>query len=187
MDSHGEQSSRTLTEQGTFDLAGLPLPLLGDEEGGAWVAMQQLCELLGLEWTEQYEVLRTNPLWSGELMQARVQHAQGENEALCLPLLQVRGWLFALNTGDVKAELREPLAGYQRAITEALDARKQLRKRQLAQHLRDLDALYAEAMHNVEEIELMREECLAAAEVWYGDAFDSETPPEDTPKGSTEG
>lgn len=126
MDSHGDQSSRTLAEQGTLDLAGVPIALLGDEEGRGWVAMERLCGILALEWEEEHAELQANPVWSEELVRAWVLHVEGEGEeeVLCLPLAYVRGWLFALNARKVKpVGLREAVERYQLSLTGAMNGR----------------------------------------------------------------
>ncbi len=90
------------------------------QEGGEHFAvLARLCEPLGIDADGQRRKL-LGLAWSGAKI-ILAPNERGEMRGLfCLPIRSVAGWLFSVNAGKVRPELREKLAWYQRECAEVL-------------------------------------------------------------------
>ncbi len=78
------------------------------------VPIRPLCEYLGLNWAGQSQRIRRDMVLS-KLSTVCIMHTvQGTNrEMTCLPLDFLNGWLFGIDAGRVKEELRDKVIRYQ--------------------------------------------------------------------------
>jgi len=98
-------------------------------EGGAiFVPVRRLCDNLGLVWSGQFERIQRDKVLSEALKGVRVTRTPlepggrsgGPQDTLCLPLDLVPGWLFGIQTGRVKEEIRPKLIRYRRECFRVL-------------------------------------------------------------------
>ena len=122
-----EQSPIKPVEEKTIIFYDDELTAVQLEGGEIFVPVRRLCENLGLDWTAQRQrinrdevlaeglkgvVITTTPSPSGR--------GGGPQDMLCLPLDLIPGWLFGIQTGRVKEEIRPKLIRYQRECFRVL-------------------------------------------------------------------
>jgi hypothetical protein len=83
-----------------------------------------LCDNLGLSWAGQRERIRRSDILDSAILSGRLTRppgrGRGTREILCLPLNLVPGWLFGVQTGRVKEEIRPKLIRYRRECFRVL-------------------------------------------------------------------
>lgn len=78
------------------------------------IPLRPICEALGLNWAGQRQRLHRDMILN-EVSCECVIHSQGQGRSmLCLPLEYLNGFLFGINAGRVKEEIRDRLLRYQR-------------------------------------------------------------------------
>lgn len=80
--------------------------------GIAYVAMKPIVENLGMSWTTQYRKLISSGT-KYEYAHMSMPSKGGIQEMLCFPLRKLNGWLFSINPGKVRADIRDKLIRYQ--------------------------------------------------------------------------
>lgn len=85
-----------------------------------YVPMKQVVENIGLVWHAQFERLQRNEVLSQGIRVIRIPSNGGEQDAVCLPLHYLNGWLFGIKISKVKPELKEKLLRYQKDCYEVL-------------------------------------------------------------------
>ena len=95
--------------------------------GGIYVPVRWLCENLGLDWASQWRRIQRdevlNETIQGVVITTTPQDAKqhgGRQEMLCLPLDMIPGWLFGIQTGRVREEIRPKLIRYRRECFRVL-------------------------------------------------------------------
>ncbi len=91
------------------------------EDGTVYVPVRPLVERLGLNWSGQYSRMQRDAVLKEEQRVCVIQtHSRGPQEAICLPLDYLNGWLFGVNAARVKPEIRERLIRYQKECYRVL-------------------------------------------------------------------
>lgn len=81
--------------------------------GVAYVAMKPIVENLGMSWGTQQQKLMKQ-LEKFNCIHMNMVAADGKlRKLLCLPLKKLNGWLFSINPGKVRADIRDKLIQYQ--------------------------------------------------------------------------
>ena len=96
--------------------------------GDIFVPVRRLCENLGLVWSGQFERIQRDEVLNESLKAVRVTRTPlepggrsgGPQDTLCLPLDLVPGWLFGIQTGRVKEDIRPKLIRYRRECFRVL-------------------------------------------------------------------
>jgi hypothetical protein len=98
------------TEMYAFQLGGLIV-----------VALKPIVEGMGLDWSAQYRRVQRDPiLKDGIAMMAIPSGRGGLQEQVCLRLDLIHGWLFTIETGRIKDDLRERVLLYKRECYDVL-------------------------------------------------------------------
>lgn len=92
------------------------------DDGRVFVPIRPICDLLGVSWDGQRQRINRDPVLSDVAMSAVITHADIDSssrrprtsEMTCLPLDFISGFLFGINAGRVKDEVRDRLIRYQR-------------------------------------------------------------------------
>lgn len=88
---------------------------------GNIVPIKPLCEALGVDPEAQRQKIKDHYIFSSTALLSKVVAADGkEREMICLPLGHVLGWLMTINPSNVKEEVRENFANYQRECFNVL-------------------------------------------------------------------
>jgi hypothetical protein len=103
----------------SFDFHGDELAIIRTEDGEHWVVLARLCEPFGLRVDGQAEKLRARPWARTQKIWVRDSRGQ-EQEAVCLNIRSVAGWLFTVHAPKVAEVLREKLTRYQKECADAL-------------------------------------------------------------------
>lgn len=84
------------------------------ENGDKRVAVKPICEILGISVQGQLEKLKTDPILSSVVKLSLTTGADGkEYEMVTIPFKFVFGWLFRIDSRNVKEEARENVLKYQ--------------------------------------------------------------------------
>lgn len=87
-----------------------------EADDGVFVALKPIVRALGLDWSAQYRRVQRDPVLSeGIAMMATPYGLGGDQEAVCLKMDLVNGWLFGIDSARIKDEaVREKVILYQR-------------------------------------------------------------------------
>lgn len=88
------------------------------------VAMKPITEGIGLDWDSQQKRIERHPVLSTckVVMTLQLPGDSQRRDITTLPLDYLNGWLFGIDTGRVKPELKDRLIEYQRECFVALAA-----------------------------------------------------------------
>ena len=90
------------------------------DEKEKMVPIKPICEALGIDYKTQHEKISNHYLLASTMGNLPTVAADGkQREMACIPFKYVFGWLFSINAGNVKEEIREAVEKYQ---TECYDA-----------------------------------------------------------------
>lgn len=89
-------------------------------DGVPHVALKPICEALGIQWEAQYRRLQRHPVLSKGMSVMDIPSPGGVQQAVCLPLSLLNGWLFGISAARVRPELRERVEAYQHECFDAL-------------------------------------------------------------------
>ena len=90
-----------------------------DYHGQPYTPMKPIVEGMGLDWGGQHKKLAANQdRWGVSVME--IPSVSGTQEALCLPLLKLSGWLMTVHASRVRAEIRDRIVQYQNECDGAL-------------------------------------------------------------------
>lgn len=87
-----------------------------------YVAIRPICDALFLDWSSQHKRLLRNPVLSKGMVIMTTPSNGDSQDAVCLPLSMLNGWLFGINANRVKnPEIRQKLIEYQFECYDALN------------------------------------------------------------------
>lgn len=103
-----------------FDFHGDQLEVI-EKDGEHYAVLGRLCEPIGLTNVDrQWQKLQEAPWAVTTIMEATSEGAVSVRSLRCISLRSVAGWLFSINAGKVRPELRDKLALYQRECADVL-------------------------------------------------------------------
>jgi hypothetical protein len=109
----------------TMNTQLIPVPfyndtlLLVDESGAPFVPMKPVVTNMGLDWKSQHVKLTQN--FGSVMAIITTTGADGKQyEMVCLPLRKLAAWLYSINPGKVKPELRDKIIQYQNECDDVL-------------------------------------------------------------------
>nr|WP_322625662.1 phage antirepressor N-terminal domain-containing protein [uncultured Flavobacterium sp.] len=86
-----------------------------------YVAIKPICEAIGVNYTTQLEKILSDDILSSVVPLRGTTGADGKTyEMRVIPLRYVFGWLFTINTNNVKEEARESIRKYKLECYDAL-------------------------------------------------------------------
>lgn len=87
-----------------------------ENDDGVYVALKPIVESMGMDWSAQYRrVTRDEDLREGIAMMATPFSRGGDQEAVCLKIDLVNGWLFTIDTARITDDaVREKVKLYKR-------------------------------------------------------------------------
>jgi phage antirepressor YoqD-like protein len=103
----------------------IPVPFRGttlfvtDLDGQPFAPMKPIVEGMGLGWSGQHEKLNANKeRWGIRVI--RIPSEGGIQDAMCLPLRKLPGWLMTIQPTRVKPEIKDTIIAYQNECDEVL-------------------------------------------------------------------
>ena len=87
---------------------------------GVYVALKPIVEHIGLDWSAQLRRVKRDPVLSEGMAMMTIPFVQGEQEAVCLRLDLLNGWLFGIDVSRVIEAKRETVTRYQRECYRVL-------------------------------------------------------------------
>ena len=123
-----ESDTLVPTEEKTILFYDGKLTAVKLESGKILVPVRRLCDNLGLDWAAQRQRINRDEVLSDALKSVVitttdldvVRRGPKASEMLCLPLDLVPGWLFGIQTGRVREEIRPKLIRYRRECFQVL-------------------------------------------------------------------
>jgi hypothetical protein len=92
---------------------------VNEQDGDAWVAVRPLAEAIGVDWAGQQKKLSRDPKFMCRHMST--PDGRGHQQVmLCLPVRQINGWLYGINSNRVHQDIRERLLQFQEECHIAL-------------------------------------------------------------------
>ncbi|HAU76960.1 MAG TPA: phage P22, antirepressor protein, partial [Agrobacterium sp.] len=93
-----------------------------ENDDGIFVALKPIVESMGMDWNGQYQRVKRDPILSEGMCVMHIPFGRGGNqEAVCLKLDLVNGWLFTIDTARIKDKgVREKVIVYQRECYQVL-------------------------------------------------------------------
>lgn len=101
------------TDVTLFDFNGDRLMAV-EVDGVVYVALRPISDALGLAWGSQYNRVRRDEILSEGVFIMKTPSGGGIQEATCLRLDLLHGWLFTIDHARVKPELRARVLTYKR-------------------------------------------------------------------------
>lgn len=91
---------------------------------GVYLALKPVVEAMGIDWSAQYRRVQRDPILSeGIAMMATPFGRGGEQQALCLNVELIQGWLFTIDSSRIRDEdVRRKVQLYQRECYAVLHA-----------------------------------------------------------------
>lgn len=91
-------------------------------DDGVFVALKPIVEAMGMDWSAQFRRVQRDPILSeGIAMMATPFGRGGDQEALCLKMDLVNGWLFTIDAARIKDDaVRDKVILYQRECYSVL-------------------------------------------------------------------
>ena len=111
-------SELAIVEQREVTFYGDELVAVKVADGQVYVPVRPLCELLGVSWTGQRRRINRDDVLSDVTRSVNVTFTEPNRtrqiNMICLPLEYINGFLFGINAGRVKPELKERINRYRR-------------------------------------------------------------------------
>lgn len=93
-------------------------PVMNDER---FVAVKPVCEMLGIDYPTQTEVLKSHPIFNSTIRLIPMVGGDGkQREMLCISLKRFFLWLGGIHPNKVKEEAKESVMKYQELICDVL-------------------------------------------------------------------
>ena len=93
-----------------------------EEDDGTFMALKPIVESMGLDWSSQVKRVKRDPILSEGMVMMTIPFGRGgDQEAICLKLELVNGWLFTIDAARITNEqVREKVILYQRECYSVL-------------------------------------------------------------------
>lgn len=89
------------------------------ETGIEYTAIKPICEALGMDWSSQSAKLKDDPKFNYGVI-AIVANDGIQREMGCLPVDELNGWLYSINSNRVAENVRPKLLKFQKECTQVL-------------------------------------------------------------------
>lgn len=90
------------------------------EDGTVYIPVRPICENLGVSWPSQSNRINRDPILSEVKGVFTMNTPGGKQQAVCLPLDYLNGWLFKMDASRVNPEIKDRLLRYQRECYKVL-------------------------------------------------------------------
>jgi hypothetical protein len=98
---------------------GVTIQIIENDE--ELVAVKPICEALGIDYSGQLQRIKEDPILGSTMELSPMVASDGKTrEMQCLPLKFAFGWLFRIDSRNVKEEAREALITYQMKVYDLL-------------------------------------------------------------------
>ena len=89
-----------------------------EHDGQPYTPMKPIVEGMGMDWASQFTKLKSNPRWG--VVKITIPTSGDMQEAICLPLRKLMGWMMTIYPNKVKPEIRDSIIRYQNECDDAL-------------------------------------------------------------------
>ena len=92
-----------------------------EDEGNFYVVMKPMCEVLGLNWSRQLQIMQKDEVLKSVMCNLHTTGFDGKSyKMVCLPLDYISGWLFRLDASRYEGDRKEKIVRYQRECYRVL-------------------------------------------------------------------
>ena len=89
-------------------------------DGIEYTPVKPVCEFLGLDWESQRQRIERDEVLTESACVIQAPSVGGLQQMVCLPLDYLNGWLFGVDVGRIRPELRERMILYKRECYRVL-------------------------------------------------------------------
>lgn len=108
-----------MSELQTIDFHGDEIAVL-EKDGTQYVAMKPIVEAMGLDWSGQLKLIKGDAVLSKGMVVTSIPSEGGEQDAVCLPLNKLNGWLFKIPASRYSGERKAAIIRYQEECYDVL-------------------------------------------------------------------
>lgn len=108
-----------MNELQTIDFHGDEIAVL-EKDGTQYVAMKPIVEAMGLDWSGQLKLIKGDAVLSKGMVVTSIPSEGGEQDAVCLPLNKLNGWLFKIPASRYSGERKAAIIRYQEECYDVL-------------------------------------------------------------------
>ena len=112
--SHEDDKALLPVDQRDIDFYGDGITAVITHDGMVYIPIRPICQNLGGSWPSQSNRISRDPILSEVKRVFVVNTPGGQQQAVCLPLDYLNGWLFKMDASRVRPDIKEPLLRYQR-------------------------------------------------------------------------
>jgi hypothetical protein len=112
--SHEDDKALVPVDQRDIDFYGDVITAVITHDGMVYIPIRPICQNLGVSWPSQSNRISRDPILSEVKGVFMVNTPGGQQQAVCLPLDYLNGWLFKMDASRVRPDIKEPLLRYQR-------------------------------------------------------------------------
>lgn len=91
-----------------------------EKDGTQYVAMKPIVEAMGLDWSGQLKLIKGDAVLSKGMVVTSIPSEGGEQDAVCLPLNKLNGWLFKIPASRYSGERKAAIIRYQEECYDVL-------------------------------------------------------------------
>lgn len=91
-----------------------------EKDGIQYVAMKPIVEAMGLDWSGQLKLIKGDAVLSKGMVVTSIPSEGGEQDAVCLPLNKLNGWLFKIPASRYSGERKAAIIRYQEECYDVL-------------------------------------------------------------------
>jgi len=111
-----------------------------------YIVPKQICENLGIDWSSKKKRIERDTVLSQGMVMMTIPSAGGDQEAACLPIEYLNGWLFGIDDKRVKPEIRDDIIAYKKecylTLYEYFQKGASINERRLEEDVELQDFLY---------------------------------------------
>lgn len=108
-----------MSELQTINFHGDEIAVL-EKDGTQYVAMKPIVEAMGLDWSGQLKLIKGDAVLSKGMVVTSIPSEGGEQDAVCLPLNKLNGWLFKIPASRYSGERKAAIIRYQEECYDVL-------------------------------------------------------------------
>lgn len=84
------------------------------KENKTYIVPKQICQNLGIDWSSQKKRIERDSVLSQGMAIMTIPSAWWNQEASCLPIEYLNGWLFGIDESRVKKEIKDDIIAYKK-------------------------------------------------------------------------
>ena len=122
---------------------------ISQQDSEQWVAIKPICQAMGIDSDTQGRKVKNDPKFTSGHM--TVQDSLGRpQEMICIPVRQISGWLYGINSRKVSSDVAPVLLGFQEGLQVAMH--EVLTGRVTPERIVKLEGLLGQALQQIQSL-----------------------------------